>query len=409
MGTEKTKQFRPELLDELLQGVKTHEEMFGQDGLLKQLTGRLVERALKAELEIHLTDEQEAARGVNRSNGTTPKTLLTEQGPVPIDVPRDRVGTFEPVLVPKHSRRIRGLDDKILALYARGLSVRDIQAHLQELYGTEVSPELISRVTDAVREEIAAWQARPLESTYAVVWLDALMVKVRTEGVVQTKAAYVAIGLRLDGSKDLLGLWLEASEGAKLWQKILGELQARGLRDVLIMCCDGLKGMPEAIAAIFPLAVVQSCIVHMIRYSLSFVSYKDRRAVVAALRGVYGAPSEDAASAGLEAFEAMWAKRYPMIGASWRRNWEQLRPFLELPPELRKLVYTTNAIESLNYQLRKVIKTKGHFPTDDAAYKLLFLALRNIERRWHAKSPPTWKRIYAQLHVLFGERAQIKN
>jgi putative transposase len=238
-----------------------------------------VERALRAEPEA----------GANRSNGTTPKTLLTEQGPVPLAVPRDRAGTFEPVLVPKHSRRIRGLDDKILALYARGLSVRDIQAHLQELYGTEVSPELISRVTEAVREEIAAWQARPLESTYAVVWLDALMVKVRTEGVVQTKAAYVAIGLRLDGSKDLPGLWLEASEGAKLWQKILSELRARGLHDVLIMCCDGLKGMPEAIAAIFPLAVVQSCIVHMIRYSLSFVSYKDRRAVVAALRGVYRA------------------------------------------------------------------------------------------------------------------------
>jgi putative transposase len=409
MGAEKTREIRAELLDELLQGVKTHEEMFGQDGLLKQLTGRLVERALRAELELHLTDEQQPEAGANRSNGTTPKTLLTEQGPVPLAVPRDRAGTFEPVLVPKHSRRIRGLDDKILALYARGLSVRDIQAHLQELYGTEVSPELISRVTEAVREEIAAWQARPLESTYAVVWLDALMVKVRTEGVVQTKAAYVAIGLRLDGSKDLLGLWLEASEGAKLWQKILGELRARGLHDVLIMCCDGLKGMPEAIAAIFPLAVVQSCIVHMIRYSLSFVSYKDRRAVVAALRGVYGAPSEDTALAGLEAFETAWAKRYPMIGASWRRNWQQLRPFLELPPELRKLVYTTNAIESLNYQLRKVIKTKGHFPSDEAAYKLLFLALRNIERRWHAKSPPTWKRIYAQLHVLFGERAQIKN
>jgi putative transposase len=409
METEKTRRFRPELLDELLDGVKTHEEMFGQGGLLKQLTGRLVERALRAELDVHLTEEQQAAADFNRSNGTSPKTLLTEQGPVPIDVPRDRAGTFEPVLVPKHSRRIRGLDDKILALYARGLSVRDIQAHLQELYGTEISPELISRVTDAVRDEIAAWQGRPLESTYAVVWLDALMIKVRTEGVVQTKAAYVAIGLRLDGSKDLLGLWLEASEGAKLWQKILGELQARGLRDVLIMCCDGLKGMPEAIAAIFPLAVVQSCIVHMIRYSLSFVSYKDRRAVVAALRGIYGAPSEATALAGLEAFEATWTKRYPMIGASWRRNWEQLRPFLELPAELRKLVYTTNAIESLNYQLRKVIKTKGHFPSDEAAYKLLFLALRNIERRWHAKTPPTWKRIYAQLHVLFGERAQFKN
>jgi putative transposase len=409
MATEKKKQqFRPELLDELLQGVKTHDEMFGRDGLLKQLTGRLVERAIKAELEIHLGDEAESSGATNRSNGTTPKTLLTEQGPVPIDVPRDRTGTFEPVLVPKHSRRIRGLDDKILALYARGMSVRDIKAHLEELYGTDVSPELISRVTEAVREEITAWQSRPLESTYAVVWLDALMIKVRVDGAVQTKAAYVAIGLRLDGSKDLLGLWLDAHEGAKFWQKVLAELQARGIQDVLVVCCDGLKGLPDAIGAVYPLAVVQTCIVHMIRYSLSFVSYKDRRAVVAALREVYAAPSEAVALAQLEAFETAWSKRYPMIGKSWRSNWEQVRPFLELPPALRKLVYTTNAIESLNYQLRKVIKTKGHFPSDEAAFKLLFLALRNIERRWHAKSPPAWKQIYAQLHVRFGERAQIK-
>jgi putative transposase len=400
------KQFRPELLDELLQGVKTPEEMFGQDGLLKQLTGRLVERVLKAELLLHLEDEQQAA---NRSNGTTPKTLLTEQGPVPIEVPRDRTGTFEPLLVPKRSRRIRGLDDKILALYARGMSARDIQAHLQELYGTDVCPGIVSRVTEAVREDIAAWQARPLESTYAVVWLDALMVKVRSEGVVQTKAAYVAIGLRLDGSKDLLGLWLDATEGAKFWQRILGELQARGLQDVLVMCCDGLKGMTEAIGSIYPHAVVQTCIVHMIRHSMSFVSWKDRRAVVESLRGVYAAPSEQVALAGLDALETAWSKRYPMIGASWRRNWEQIRPFLELPPDLRRLVYTTNAIESLNYQLRKVIKTKGHFPSDEAAYKLLFLALRNIERRWHAKSPPNWRKVYAQLHVRFGDRAVIKS
>jgi putative transposase len=408
MQAVKEKEIRPELLDELLRGVKTHEEMFGQDGLLKRLTGRLVERALKAELEVHLDEEREDGGASNRSNGTTPKTLLTEQGPVPIDVPRDRAGTFEPELVPKHSRRVRGLDDKILALYARGLSVRDIQAHLLELYGTQVSPELISRVTEAVREEITAWQSRPLEPTYAVVWLDALMIKVRTEGVVQTKAAYVAIGLRLDGSKDLLGLWLETSEGAKFWQKVLAELQARGLHDVLVVCCDGLKGLPVAIGAVYPLAVVQTCIVHMIRYSLSFVSYKDRRAVVAALREVYAAPSETVALAQLEAFDAAWSKRYPMIVKSWRSNWEQVRPFLELPPALRKLVYTTNAIESLNYQLRKVIKTKGHFPSDEAAFKLLFLALRNVERRWHAKTPPTWKQIYAQLHVRFGERAQIK-
>jgi putative transposase len=408
MESEKDKGIRAELLDELLRGVKTHDEMFGPDGLLKRLTGRLVERALKAELDQHLDEERDGGGVSNRSNGTTPKTLLTEQGPVPISVPRDRAGTFEPELVPKHSRRIRGLDDKILALYARGMSVRDIQAHLLELYGTEISPELISRVTEAVREEITAWQSRPLESTYAVVWLDALMIKVRVEGVVQTKAAYVAIGLRLDGSKDLLGLWLEANEGAKFWQRVLAELQARGLHDVLVVCCDGLKGLPDAIGAVYPLAVVQTCIVHMIRYSLSFVAYKDRRAVVASLREVYGAPSEAIALAQLDTFDAAWSKRYPMIVKSWRSNWEQVRPFLELPPALRKLVYTTNAIESLNYQLRKVIKTKGHFPSDEAAFKLLFLALRNIERRWHAKTPPAWKQIYAQLHVRFGERAQIK-
>ena len=408
MQSEKNKEIRAELLDELLRGVKTHDEMFGPDGLLKRLTGRLVERALKAELDLHLDEERDGGGVSNRSNGTTPKTLLTEQGPVPISVPRDRAGTFEPELVPKHSRRIRGLDDKILSLYARGMSVRDIQAHLLELYGTEISPELISRVTEAVREEITAWQSRPLESTYAVVWLDALMIKVRAEGVVQTKAAYVAIGLRLDGSKDRLGLWLEANEGAKFWQRVLAELQARGLHDVLVVCCDGLKGLPDAIGAVYPLAVVQTCIVHMIRYSLSFVAYKDRRAVVASLREVYGAPSEAIALAQLDVFDAAWSKRYPMIVKSWRNNWEQVRPFLELPPALRKLVYTTNAIESLNYQLRKVIKTKGHFPSDEAAFKLLFLALRNIERRWHAKTPPAWKQIYAQLHVRFGERAQIK-
>jgi putative transposase len=251
METSKPNGIRPELLDELLKGVSTQEQMFGPDGLLKRLTGKLVERALKAELDFHLTEEKETSGGTgNRSNGSSSKTLLTEQGPVPIEVARDRTGTFEPQLVPKHSRRIKGLDDKILALYARGLSVRDIQGHLAELYGTEISPELISRVTEAVREEIVAWQSRPIEQTYAVVWLDALMIKVRDGGVVQNKAAYVAIGLRLDGSKDLLGLWLESTEGSKFWQKVLGELQARGMQDVLIVCCDGLKGLPQAIGAI---------------------------------------------------------------------------------------------------------------------------------------------------------------
>ena len=279
---------------------------------------------------------------------------------------------------------------------------------MAELYGTEISPELISRVTEAVREEIVAWQSRPIEQTYAVVWLDALMIKVRDGGVVQNKAAYVAIGLRLDGSKDLLGLWLESTEGSKFWQKVLGELQARGMQDVLIVCCDGLKGLPQAIGAIYPKAVVQTCVVHQVRFSLSFVSFKDRRKVVAGMRKIYAAPSEDAAKAALDEFAAAWSDRYPMIAESWRRNWEQIRPFLELPPALRRLVYTTNAIESLNYQLRKVIKTKGHFPSDEAAFKLLFLALRNIEAKWRGKASREWTQIYAQLHLRFGSRAELR-
>lgn len=412
-----TKKIRNELVDELLQGVSTQEDLFGPKGLLKQLTGRLVERVLRAELDEHLVQErrdppslvqerQDAPqRAENRSNGTTPKTLLTEHGPVPIDVPRDRQGTFEPQLLPKWSRRVSGLDDKILGLYARGMSVRDIEGHLSELYGTVISPELISRVTEAVREDIVAWQARPLEARYAIIWLDALMVKVRDSGVVTNKAAYVAIGVRLDGTKELLGLWLELNEGAKFWQRVLGELQARGMQDVLIVCCDGLKGLPQAIGAVFPEAIVQTCIVHQIRNSLSFVSWKDRKAVVAGLRGIYDAPTEDAALMGLEAFEKAWLKRYPMIAESWRRNWEQIRPFLELPGALRKMVYTTNAIESLNYQLRKVIKTKGHFPNDDAAIKLLYLALRNVERKWRGGASAYWRQAYAQLVIRFGDRA----
>jgi transposase-like protein len=402
---EKKNAIRGELLDELLQGVSTQEEMFGQDGLLKRLTGQLVERMLRAELGHHLSTE--GSEG-NRRNGASEKTLQTDQGPLPISVPRDRAGTFEPVVVPKHVRRIKGLDEKIVALYARGLSVRDIQGFLFELYGTEISPELISRVTEAVREEVVAWQTRPLETTYAVVWIDALSIKVRDGGVVQNKAAFVAIGLQLDGSKDILGLWIDGAEGAKFWQRILGELQSRGVQDILIVCCDGLKGLPQAIGAVFPKALVQTCVVHQVRFSLSFVSWKDRKKVVADLRSVYAAPSEEAALAALEAFEAKWGLRYPMIAKSWRSNWEQIRPFLELPPALRQIIYTTNAIESLNYQLRKIIKTKGHFPSDEAAYKLLFLGLRAVEQKWKGKTPREWKQVYAQLHARFGERAELR-
>jgi putative transposase len=393
---------RAELLDEVLGGAKTQEEIFGPEGVLKRMTAALVERALGAELTHHLAHAPVSGNGEkNRRNGSSPKTLQTEQGPVPMEVPRDRLGTFEPQILPKHARRVAPLDDKILALYARGMSVRDIQAHLQELYGTEVSPSLISSVTEAVHDEIQGWQSRPLERCYATVWLDALFVKMRDEGVVQTKAVYVAVGLRLDGRREVLGLWIDATEGAKFWMRVLSELRNRGVEDILICCCDGLKGFPQAIEAVFPKSVVQTCIVHQVRYSLSFAPWQHRKAIAAALRGVYNADSEAAAKAALEAFEREWGERYPMIARSWRASWTQLTAFLEFPPELRRMVYTTNAIESLNYQLRKTIKTKGHFPDGQAATKLLFLSLRNVEKTWR-KPPIHWLRIFNQLIIFFG-------
>jgi putative transposase len=394
---------RPELLDELMQGEMSQDAIFGTDGLLKRLTGAIVERALKAELAVHLREEKAAGDTGNRRNGHSGKKLQTDKGPVVIEVPRDRLGTFEPQMVKKHQTRLTVLDDKILALYARGLSVRDIQAHLEELYGTEVSPTLISEVTAAVHEELRAWQSRPLEAVYAVVWLDALIVKVRDQGVVQNKAAYVAIGQTLEGRKEVLGLWLESTEGAKFWMRVLSEIRQRGVKDVLIACCDGLKGFPQAIEATFPLTVVQTCVVHQVRHSLAFVPYGERRAVAADLRAIYTAENESAAEQALSAFEKTWSSKYPTIAPSWRNNWTRLVPFLEFPPEIRRIVYTTNAIESLNYQLRKVIKSKGHFPNDEAALKLLYLALRNAEKKWLAPHRD-WKRMYTQFVIYFGDR-----
>lgn len=398
---------RAELIDELLGGVKTREAIFGPDGLIKQLTGAIVERTLRAELSEHLAQERETAeaRG-NRRNGHSKKTLQTEHGAVPIEVPRDRAGTFEPQIVPKHATRVPGLDDKIVALYARGLSTRDIQEELSALYGAEVSPMLISRVTGAVHEEITAWRARPLEALYPVVWLDALMVKMREEGVVKARAVHVAIGLTRDGVKQVLGMWVETNEGAKFWLRVLTELRERGVKDVLIACCDGLKGFPAAIEAVFPRAVVQTCVVHQVRYSLSFVGWEERKAVAADLRAIYTASSEEAARAELDAFDAKHGKRYPMIARSWRANWERITPFLAFPAEVRRLVYTTNAIESLNYQFRKVIKTKGHFPNEDAALKQLYLALRNAERGWKA-APKGWRQTRLQLIAYFGEERML--
>ena len=403
---DKHRGFSTELLDQLLASVNTQQDLFGQGGVLKQLTGALVERALKAELKHHIEHEEHpAGTATNRPNGSSSKMLKTEIGDVAIEVPRDRQGTFEPILLPKRKNRIYGLDEKILGLYARGMSTRDIEAQLSELYGTSISASLISEVTEAVREEIIAWQNRPIEQAYMVIWIDALVVKIRDQGVVNNKHVYLAIGLRLDGVKEVLGLWIESNEGAKFWQKVLAELANRGLKDPLIVCCDGLKGMPDAIASIFPEAIVQTCVVHQLRYCLSFVSYRDRKELIADQKAIYRAPSEQAGEEALKQLEKKWSSKYSMIAASWRRNWPQLRPMFELPEEIRRMIYTTNAIESLNYQMRKIIKTKGHFPSDEAAIKLLYLALRNVEKRWKLGPGPLWKKIYCQFVVRFGDRA----
>jgi putative transposase len=403
---KKDRKIRRELLDELLAGYSKPEDLTGPEGLLKQLTGALVERALQAELSDHLGYDEHAVEGRgsgNSRNGCGAKTLQTEQGPIAIEVPRDRNGSFEPQLVKKHQRRFTGFDDKILGMYARGMSVRDIQAQLSELYGTEVSPDLISSVTDEVFAEVQAWQARPLDAIWPVVYLDALVIKVRDQGVVGNKSAYLAMGIDIEGKKQILGLWLEANEGAKFWLKVITELKNRGVQDIFIACCDGLKGFPEAIEAVFPKTVVQTCIVHMIRNSARFVGWTQRKALCADLRRVYKAETEAAALQALDQFEAAWGKSHPAVVSSWRRNWERVRPFFAFPKEVRRILYTTNAIESLNYQLRKIIKSKGHFPSDEAASKLLFLALRNAEKKW-LMPPKTWKSAMNQFHIHFEGR-----
>jgi putative transposase len=355
----------------------------GEGGFLPEMVKAVLERGLAAELTGHLGYEKgdPAGRGTpNARNGTTPKTLDTEVGPVPLAVPRDRDGSFEPRLVPKGTRRAGGLDEMIISLYAGGMTVRDIQHHLARTIGTDLSHDTISRVTDAVAEEVKAWQARPLEEIYPVIYLDALVVKVRDGHQVRSKAAHIAVGIDLDGVKHVLGIWVQAAEGAKFWAGVCAELRNRGVRDVLIVCCDGLSGFPEAIEATWPQAMVQTCTVHLIRSSMRFISYGDRKAVAAALRPVYTAPTAESARMELEAFAASdLGRRYPATVQAWERAWDRFIPFLEFPPAVRKIIYTTNAIESLNYQLRKIIKNRGHFPGDDAVIKLLWLAIRDIE------------------------------
>jgi putative transposase len=394
-----------DLLDQLLAG-RDPQAALGKDGLVDELKRALAERALNAEMDHHLNGEAAEGRP-NSRNGYGHKTLLTDSGKLPISVPRDRLSSFDPQLIAKYRRRLPGFDDKLVSMYARGMTVREIQGHLADLYGLEVSPDLISAVTDAILDEIAEWQNRPLEPLYPLVFFDALRVKIRDEGTVRNKAVYVALGVRADGRKEILGLWIEQTEGAKFWLRVMSELKNRGVEDILIAVVDGLKGFPDAITAVFPQAQVQTCIVHLIRSSLDCVSYKDRKAVAATLKEIYRAKDAEAGAAALDAFAAgSWGLKYPAIAMSWRRHWPAVIPFFAFPADVRRIIYTTNAIEALNAKLRRAVRTRGHFPSDDSALKLLFLVLNLAEREWRMP-PREWAMAKAQFAILFEERFQI--
>lgn len=388
------------ILDQLLAGADA-KTAFDPNGLLDELKKALAERALNAEMDHHLAGEGGVGNG---RNGYGQKTVITDTGKLELEVPRDRQASFDPQLIAKYQRRFPGFDDKVISMYARGMSTREIVGHLRELYGIEVSPDLISAVTDAVLEEIAAWQARPLEATYPLVFFDALRVKVRDEGLVCNKAVHIALGVRGDGAKEILGMWLEQNEGAKFWLRVMNELKNRGVEDILIAVVDGLKGFPDAINAAFPETTVQTCIVHLLRQSLDFVSYKDRKPIATALKEIYRAVDAVAAEVALTGFEQTpWGQKYPAIGQSWRRAWTEVVPFYAFPADVRRILYTTNAIEALNSKLRRAVRARGHFPTDEAAMKLLFLVLNRSEKEW--KMPPReWAMAKAQFAVLFGER-----
>ena len=393
-----------ELIDQFVSGPMSADAVNAASMAFKKA---LIERALGAELGHHLGYPSGAAKpepAANQRNGKSGKTVLTEDGPLRIDVPRDRDGSFEPLLIPKHERRFTGFDDKIIAMYARGMTVREVQGFLADQYAVDVSPEFISSVTDAVMAEVGAWQARPLEPMYPVVFFDALRVKIREDAVVRNKAIYLALGVLPDGTRDILGLWIEGTEGAKFWMKVFNDLKTRGVADILIAVTDGLKGMPEALGTVYPATTLQTCIVHLIRNSLDYASWKDRKLLAAAIKPIYTAPSAEAAQAELDAFEqGPWGQKFPTVVAAWRRAWDRVIPFFAFPPAVRRVIYTTNAIESINARLRKIIKTRGHFPSDDAATKLIWLALRNITVDW-GRAAHNWKEAMNQFAILYADR-----
>lgn len=400
-------EIKKEVLDELIKDYKKPEDLIGETGLLKQLTKALLERAMGAELTQHLGYEKHDPAGYNSGNsrnGATPKTIQGDCGEIVIETPRDRNGSFEPQILPKHQTRFGGFDDKILSMYSRGMTTREIQGHLREMYGVEVSPALVSEVTDAVLDEVKTWQNRPLEPIYGIVFLDALYVKMRHEGRVENRAVYVAMGVDLEGRKEVLGLWTSAHEGAKFWLGVLTELKNRGVRDVLIFCVDGLKGFPQAIESVYPEARIQLCIVHLVRASLKYVNWKERKRVAADLKAIYRAATASQAELELTEFVTRWGNKYQAIGKLWKENWERVIPFFEFPPEVRRVIYTTNAVESLHMSLRKVIKTRGSFPSEEAAMKLLYLALRNVSAKWDTIQH--WRQALNHFQLLWGERIQ---
>jgi putative transposase len=395
---------REELLEELMKDYKNPEDLLGENGIMRQLYKGLLEKAMQGELTHHLGyDKNALSEGSNYRNGKSSKKVKSKSGKVEVNIPRDRNGSFEPQIIKKHARRFDGFEEKIISMYARGMTVRDIQEHLKDIYNTEVSHDFISTVTDTVVDEVRAWQTRPLDEIYPIVFLDAIFVKVRDNSHIVNKAIYFALGVTMEGQKELLGMWIAQTEGAKFWLNVITELKNRGIQDIFIACIDGLKGFPEAIEGVFPKTEIQLCIVHMTRNSLNYVSWKDKKQVAAGLRQIYGAPTEEAAKSALDNFALTWDSKYPRISSSWKNNWDRLVPFLAYPEDIRKAIYTTNAIESLNNSLKKVIKNRGAFPNDEAVLKLLYLAMRNISKKW-TMPIRCWKEALNQFAIIFGDR-----